>query len=387
MLEAMSTLTDTRYTLRDVQDDVKKDGYTEQYSRIDDTKYTFLTTSVLGAQPTPGLLLSTRDVAGIDHELWAFLREDQVVFVNNTSPHGSTHELRQWNKASVAKLSDLTEGAFTSFNLPYDLPKEVVAEALSQVKALVQCILLKHNLITHLTSTNTLIHLQKACRRAARPTFRLKDFASHGRTHCPEAYAYISNPASYTVQDKTVTFQNGEVKQILCVRMGEEQWERNGNEVWVASVNSTLFIFVKKATCPEAGLVERPGDQRVGPLRLSNLAASIRRTNVPPPIRRKGERRLAVFLEYVYLLTGRWDEVRGEDVLPQFEKACRYALEGETVGTGGGVKVTLVRMEDCPTANGVQKKKAQTEDDNFPRGKVWRRVSVGDRPRDLADMM
>ena len=266
-----------------------------------------------------------------------------MIFIHNESPQEASRELRKWSEASLDSIPDLTEGAFTSFDLPCDPPKEIVTEILLQIKSLVQCILLKHDLVDHITGADTLVYLGNACQRAARPTYRLEDFESHGHTNYPEAYAEICNPKAYFVEDKTVTFDNGETKQILCVRIGSKEFERTGNEVWVASIDGSLYIFVKRGSGLSEGLVERRGDKRMGPLGLNKLAASIRRTHVPRNIRVKGERRLAVFIEYVYLLTGHREEVRGEDMLLQFEKACKYALVGETVGVGGGVKVRFSR--------------------------------------------
>ena len=60
----MAASTNIRYTVRDVQDYAQENGFEKEYSQ-------------LGALETPGLLIGTKKhTTDIDHELWAFLRED-----------------------------------------------------------------------------------------------------------------------------------------------------------------------------------------------------------------------------------------------------------------------------------------------------------------------
>jgi hypothetical protein len=77
-------------------------------------------------------------------------------------------------------------------------------------------------------------------------------------------------------------------------------------------------------------IVQVPTDMRKGPLGLDQLAVSIRHVKEPMIKRVLGEQRLAAFIDYIYLLSGKLEEIQGKaNLLDRFEEACKEVLKDE----------------------------------------------------------
>ena len=324
----MKTPTKQSCALSDMQEHVRKGGYENFYDQLNPSDHTFMETSKLSDANVPGILIGTyENKPGKPLELWSFLSHDEVVFIRNKSPPGEESELVKWSKVPSDKLPSFCEGRFASLIRSNDQSQSRAQEAAQHMDAMIKCLLLKSKNISRVEDTGFLTYLKDACKRMVRPTYRFEDFEVHGQRKCPDAYELVQkilgDPLRYLVEDQRVEFYDGEINTILCVGMGSDKFEKNGNKVWVASIEGNFYLFHKKAIRPGGDIVQVPTDMRLGPLGLDELAVSIRLVKEPVVKRQAGEQRLAAFIEYLYLLSGERMEIQGKaDLLNKFEEAC-----------------------------------------------------------------
>jgi hypothetical protein len=322
-------------TLSDMQKHVMQGGYDSDYNQLNSSNYTFVKTSKLGTVNSPGILIGTYgDKPDKLYELWGFLYQDKVVFIRNKSPPGEKFVLEDWSEAPIDQLPKFFIGKFVAFNLPSEQSRDRDRETTRQMEAMIKCLLLKSGHVSKVAGASFLYDLKNACKRMVRPTYRLKDFEVHGQNRVGDAYELvrrlIGHPLKYSVKEQKVTFSDGDIKKILCVRMGSDRFEKRGNEVWVASVQGAFHLFHKKVIRMNEDIVQVPTDMRKGPLGLDQLAVSIRHVKEPMIKRVLGEQRLAAFIDYIYLLSGKLEEIQGKaNLLDRFEEACKEVLKDE----------------------------------------------------------
>ena len=317
------------FTLAHVHAHARYNGYEAKYALLHDSNYIYCATSMLGANDTPAVLLGKCD-GGPDKmtELWGVLVKNNVIFIRNESPTEGGFEISRWTDVPNNQNRTYTEGVFTYFDQPGIRSAEEHEEDSKQVKALVKALLLEAHEVHEIGGQEFFTDLQIACQRFDDPIYRLTDFEKHGQQHFPEIYERLSNPSGYSVEEKTVQFDDGVIKRVLCVRIGSEAFEKNGKQAWGASVDGKFHLFHVKPHRAHEGLVEYPRNRPAGPAGLGEPYIHIRRGFETVKDREKSEQRLAAFLNYIYLVTGKVRQVQGRDLLTQFGQACKAIVDG-----------------------------------------------------------